>query len=184
MSVRWLASTVVETGSTVLSFELDREELVQAMARHLGVPKYAGPFMFLGAILVAVCVYSLFIVETRVNDLVAGIGLTFGLLMIYAHSPWGSRKAFRETIKRTPAMTAPREVIATPDGLRVVTATADLRVSWSHYQGVTGDELGVTVVQRGGTAGVFVPRRAFAGASEESAWIERVSAWVAEAAPA
>lgn len=180
----WLASTPVETGSGVLSFEPDREELVQAMARHLRPRKSARLFMLLGGFLVAVGVYSLFTVETRVNDVVAGIGLTFGLLIVYAHSPWGFRKQIRGMIQRTPALTAPRELIATADGLRVITATADLRLAWSHYQSVASDELGVIVIQRGGTAGQFVPRRAFADASEESAWAERVSAWVAEAAPA
>lgn len=116
--------------------------------------------------------------------MVAGIGLTFGLLILYAHSRLGLRRQIRGVIQRTPALTAPREVIATADGLRVVTATADLRLAWSHYQSVASDELGVTVVQRGGTAVQFVPRRAFADAGEESAWAERVSAWVVEAAPA
>jgi len=180
----WVASTSVETGSTVLLFEPDQEELVQAMARHLRPRKSARLFMLLGAILVAVGVYSLLFVETRVNDVVAGMGLTFGLLILYAHSPWGFRKQIRGMIQRTPALTAPREIIATADGLRVITATADLRLAWSHYQRVARDELGVIVIQRGSTAGQFVPRRAFADGSEESAWAERVSAWVAEAAPA
>jgi hypothetical protein len=179
----WLASTQVQTGSTVLSFEPDRELLVQAMARHLWPRKSARLLMLLGAFLVGVGVFSLFYVETRVNDVIAGIGLTFGLLMLYAQSPWGFRKQVRGMIQRTPALTAPREVIATADGLRVITATADLRLAWSHYQSVASDELGMMVIQRGSTAGQFVPRRAFADASEESAWAERVSAWVAEAAP-
>jgi hypothetical protein len=182
--VRWLASTSVESGSTVLSFEPDREELVQAMARNLNLRKSPRFFMLLGVFLVAVSTYSLLYIETRVNDVFAGLGLTFGLLMVYAHTQWGVRKQIRETIQRTPALTAPREVIANADGLRVITATADLRLAWSHYQSVVSDEMGVTVIQRGGTAGQFVPHRAFADASEESAWAERVSAWVAEATSA
>jgi hypothetical protein len=170
----------VETSAEQLSFVPDQDELVQAMARHLKLRESARMMVFLGVFLVIMGAYSLLFLDTRVNDVVAGVGLMFGLLILYANSPWGIRRQIRGMIQRTPALTAPRQVIANPDGLRVVTNTADLRLAWSHYQGVARDDLGVMVIQRGGTAGQFVPRRAFDDATEESAWAERAIAWMAE----
>jgi hypothetical protein len=105
----------------------------------------------------------------------------FGLLLIFAHSRWAKRRTLRGMLRRSPALTAHREVIATPDGLRLITATSDLRFAWSYYQSAVDDGLGVTMVVQGGTAVHLVPRRALADADEESAWAQRVKTWVADA---
>lgn len=172
----------MDTVSKVLSFDPDREELTHALARHLAaMTKTARLCMVLGALLITVSVYSILAVDTRVNDVIAGVGLAYGSLVLWANSPWGRRKQLRRMVLSTPSLTAHREVIAAADGLRVVTPTSDSRLAWSHYQSVAVDDLGVTLVLRGGTAAHFVPLRAFADSEEESAWAHRVAVWVAEA---
>lgn len=129
----------------------------------------------------AIGVFSLVAVNTRVNDAVAGFGVLFGLMLLLTNSPGGRRRQLRMVIKQTPTLTDHREVVAGPDGLRVVTSTSDSRLAWSHYQSVADDDMGVTLVLRGGSTAHFVPSRAFSDADEQTAWAERVSAWVVEA---
>jgi hypothetical protein len=165
----------------VLSFTPEREELARAMARYSGSNRTARTCMLLGAISIAIGVYSLVAINTRVNDAVAGFGILFGLMLILTNSPSGRRRQLRMVIKQTPTLSDHREVVASPDGLRVVTSTSDSRLAWSHYQSVVDGETGVALVLRGGAIVLFVPRRAFTDASEQSAWAERVTAWVDEA---
>jgi len=177
-----LSIALMDTASTVLSFDPDPEELARVMTRHLApMAKSARRYLLLGAFLIAAGVFSLVFVETRPNDVIAGGGIIVGLLIIRGNSSSGRRFQFRIFIKRSPVFTAHREVTAAADGLRMVTPTSDLRFFWSHYENVVRDDLGVTLVIRGGTTATFVPRRAFADAVAESAWERQVSAWVAEA---
>ena len=173
----------MDTALTVLSFDPNPEELARAMTRHLApMAKSARRYLLLGAFLIAAGVFSLVFVETRPNDVIAGGGIIVGLLIIRGHSSSGRRFQFRIFIKRSPVFTGHREVTAAVDGLRVVTSTSDIRFFWSHYESVARDDLGVTLVIRGGTTATFVPRRAFANAVAEAAWERQVSAWVTEAA--
>ena len=139
--------------------------------------------MLLGALLIAIGVYSLVAIDTRANDAIAGFGIVFGLLLLFSNSPSGRRRQLRAVIKQTPTLSDHREVVAAENGLRVVTPTSDSRLAWSHYQSVVDDEMGVSLVLRGGTAVHFLPRRAFADAGEQSAWAQRVSTWVDEVPP-
>jgi hypothetical protein len=172
----------MDTAAMVLSFDPEREELARAMARHsVAVTRAARICMLLGGILIALGVWALFVAANRINDAVAGAAIMFGLLLLVFNSPWARRTQLRNVIRRTPAFTGHREVTAAADGLRIVTPTSDSRLAWSHYENVADDELGVTLMLRGGTTAHLVPRRAFADVREQSAWAERVSAWVAEA---
>jgi hypothetical protein len=172
----------MDTASRVLTFDPDREELAHAFGRHLvEMTKTAWLCILISAFLIGIGVYSIVAIGTRLNDVAAGFAIAYGLLVGWANTPWGRRTGLRRMIASTPSLTAHRDVIAASDGLRVVTPTSEVRLAWSHYQSVVQDELGVTLVQRGGTAATFVPRRAFADAAEESEWAQRVEAWVAEA---
>ena len=166
----------------VLSFKLEREELARAIAQHSGSNKTARIFMLLGAISIALGVFSLVAFDNRVNDAVGGFGVLFGLMLLLANSPGGRRRQLRMVINGTPTLTDHREVVARPDGLRVVTSTGDSRLAWSQYQSVADEEMGVTLVLRGGSTVHFVPRRAFSDAGEQTAWAQRVRSWVDEAA--
>jgi YcxB-like protein len=175
----------MDTASMVLSFQPEREELARAIARHSGANKTARICMLLGAISIALGVYSLVTINTRVNDAIAGFGVVFGLILLSSNSAAGRRRQLRAVIERTPTLSDHREVVASPDGLRVVTPTSDSRLAWSHYQSVVDDDLGVNLILRGGSTVHFVPRRAFSDASEQTSWAQRVNSWINEAsAPA
>jgi hypothetical protein len=124
----------MDTASTALLFTPEIEELTRAMERHLSPPATSARFfMVLGAIVISVGMSALG-VESRINDVIVGGAIMFGLLLIFAHSRWAKRRTLRGMLRRSPALTAHREVIATPDGLRLITATSDLRFAWSYYQ--------------------------------------------------
>ena len=166
----------------VLSFRPEVEEIAHAIARHsVAANKTARIFMLLGAIMVAFGVYSLVAIDTRVNDAIGGFGVLFGLMILGSNSPPGRRRQLRAMIKHAPTFPYHREVIAAPDGLRVITPTSDSRLAWVHYERVVDDEMGVSLVLRSGASVDFVPRRAFSDASQQSAWAQQVRAWVNEA---
>jgi hypothetical protein len=171
--------------SRVLSFEPDAREIEQVTVDHSqAMIATARRCRILGMIEIALGLLLLLITSYAVFRAIGVASITFGFLLFIANTTDARRRQVRLVVKRTPALLSPQQVTATPDGLRVVTATSDQRFGWLHYQAVIDEEVGVTFVLRGGTGVRFVPRRAFADATEQSGWARRADDWVSQATPA
>ena len=172
---------LVDISSTVLTFDTDPHETARALVRHVASEaKRAQRILWVGVVWVAAAVY-LFYLGAGGFRYLALFFFAFGLLMIWYSLPWGQRSLVRAGFKKNPALLGHKRVTADVDGLTIVTPRGDFHFSWSAYDHVVLDDLGVTLVLGEQGYAHFVPRRAFADSAEEFAWGEQVGAWVAEA---
>jgi hypothetical protein len=172
---------LMDISSTVLSFDPDPHETARALVRHVASEaRRARRLLWVGVLFVAVAVF-LFYRGWGGFRYLAAVFLAFGLLLIWYNLPWGQRSLALAALKKNPALLSHKRVTADVDGLTIVTPRGDFHFSWSAYDRVVLDDLGVTLVLGKQGYAHFVPRRAFSDLAEESAWGEQVSAWVTEA---
>ena len=97
--------------------------------------------MLLGALLIAIGVYSLVAIDAHANDAIAGFGILFGLLLLLSNSPSGRRRQLRAMIKELRRSPITGRSSPLPRWASGGNSVQRLTPSWSHAD-VVDDEWG------------------------------------------